>query len=98
MNGDLHIPEGLGSILKSIDAVTQKGVEVGAPADIQAHLSTLMRMAAFSLAALAPLPKCQLGSPHKDIQTSCDPSGNLRLECLHSPTHCWDLNGHRCSC
>jgi hypothetical protein len=98
MDEDLILPAALVSILQSIDAVVQKGSQSGATPEIQVHLTSLMRMASLSVVALSGLPKCQLASPHKDIQTGFDSSGNLRLECLHSPMHCWDLTGHQGPC
>lgn len=98
MYGELSLQPGLVRILKSIDAVAQTGNEAGTPTEVQIHLTSLMHVAALSVSALSGLPKCQLASPHKDIQTAFDAHGNLRLECLHSPMHCWDLNGHQGPC
>ncbi len=95
---DLTIPPAIASILKSIEGVVRARATVGASTDMQVHVYGLMRIAAQSVAALAGLPRCQLAHPHADIQTAFDSNGNLRLECLHTPMHCWDLNGHAGPC
>jgi hypothetical protein len=53
----------------------------------------------FLAASGAVLPSCTLAPPPEDIFVSIDArTRSLRLECKHSPPHCWDMNGTPGSC
>ena len=95
---DLTISPAVTSILTSIGNVTVQGGAAGVSTELQVHVAGLMRIAALSVATVGGLPPCQLASPHTSIQTGYDSQGNLRFECLHTPMHCWDLNGHKGRC
>jgi hypothetical protein len=95
---NLPIPRAVSAILESIGEVARRAAIAGAGTVMQAHVHGLMQIAARSVLALGGLPQCQLAHPHADIQTGFDSRGNLRLECLHTPMHCWDLNGHMGPC
>jgi hypothetical protein len=95
---DITIPPALTAILKRIGEAAVTTTEAEGGTALQAHVSGVMRVAAYSVAAFAGLPPCQLASPHAGIQTAFDSQGNLRFECLHTPMHCWDLEGHKGTC
>jgi hypothetical protein len=98
MNTDLELRPELAEILHSIGQVAATTARVRAPSEVQTHVESFVRMSSMAVLVASGLPQCQLASPHKPIQSGFDKHGNLRLECLHSPTHCWDLNGHKASC
>jgi hypothetical protein len=98
MSTDLEIPTGISELFLSIDAVCRTSTRSGVSADMRTHVLSLMQVAATSVAAFSGFPKCQLATPHAVVQTAYDASGNMRLECLHSPTHCWSLSGAKGVC
>lgn len=93
---DLVLSTDLTDLLESMGKVVEKGDVSGGV--VKRYVHGFMQAAASGVAALAGLPKCQLASPHEDILTGYDSGGNLRLECMHSPQHCWDLGGRRGKC
>lgn len=98
MNQDIEIPQDLTKILESINAVVRAARDAPTSELIRDHVADAMRLAALSTLAVTALPQCQLGHPHTSIKTGYDPSGNLRLECLHYPQHCWTLAGVKTMC
>jgi len=98
MNENLDLPEHLRQVLHKLAETQATARQFGASDEVQRYLSRMLKDLAFNVSVISGLPKCQLASPHKDIQTGYDSAGNLRLECLHAPMHCWDLSGNRKSC
>lgn len=95
---NLEIPAGVTTILETFAVSLDQTRASGAAAALQAHIVGLIHMAAASVVSIAGLPQCQIAYPHQNIQVGFDSSHNLRLECLHSPRHCWTLSGTQCSC
>src|SRR5258708_21740630 len=98
MNGNLDLPEHLREILRKLAETQTTARQFGASDEVQRCVDRVLNDVAFNVSVISGLPKCQLSSPHRDIQTGYDSVGNLRLECLHAPMHCWDLAGNRKSC
>jgi hypothetical protein len=98
MNDNLEVPPDLATILEGIDSVARTARGTTVSDLLRDHVADAMRLASLSLVAVTGLPQCQLGHPHSTIKTGYDPSGNLRLECLHSPQHCWSLTGIKTTC
>lgn len=97
MSDNLVIPPEITEILLRIDEVSKASGKSDVSKEVRVHVQSMMQMAGTSLAAIS-LPPCQLASPHTSIQVGYDSAGNFRLECLHSPTHCWNLSGFKCTC
>lgn len=98
---DLQTPKDLTGILKQISAVATAGAKSAVLDAVQQMVPTLMFSAAASLltASGVSLPPCDLEPPPKDIFMTIDArTKGLRLECKHTPPHCWDLDGNATSC
>lgn len=98
---DLQLPNELAGILKQISAVAAAGAKSAVVESVQLMVPTLMFSAAASVLAAAgvPLPPCDLRTPPKDIFMTLDArTKGLRLECKHTPPHCWDLEGNPTKC
>jgi len=95
---DLNVPHERTRLLERINEVTAASTMQGLGGGLKLHTQSLMAMAASSIVSMASLPKCQFASPHTNIHVGYDATGNLRLECLHSPTHCWSLDGVKGRC
>jgi hypothetical protein len=98
---NLQWPTGLDDLLKQISLVIAKGATPYLGDVVQKIVPTMMVSAAQTLLAAsgAVLPSCTLAPPPEDIFISMDArTKSLRLECKHSPPHCWNLNGTSGSC
>jgi hypothetical protein len=100
-NLNLNLPGGLAGVLKEISSVSVLGSTSLTIDVIQDMVPTLMFSAAASLLAAAgvSLPPCDLLAPPEDIYMTIDAkTKRLRLECKHTPPHCWDLSGNSTTC
>lgn len=98
---DLKLPAGLAEVLTQISLVIAKGAAPEVGDLVQKIVPTMMVSAAQTLLAAsgAVLPPCTLDPPPEDIFVSIDArTKRLRLECKHSPPHCWDWTGTPGSC
>ena len=98
MSNDLEIPIAVTEMWLKMDAVCKTSARKDVSPVMRTHVLSLMQIAATSVAALSGLPECPLASPHAPVQIAYDASGNMRLECLHVPTHCWSLSGAKGTC
>ena len=106
---DLRLPDDARELLTHIDSAVRVSHKMRRPFlayDPTPEPTQWHRWAAFNSlvaaanSALASINvKCPFASPPADINTKFDTAtGNLRLECMHSPQHCWTLNGTRTRC
>ncbi len=98
---DLELPPGLGEVLKQIVSVTMIAEQPHVIGLVQQLLPALMFSSAQTLMTVlgASLPKCNIISPPKDVFVTIDSTThNYRMECKHSPPHCWELSGKNTSC
>lgn len=97
---DLNLPSGLVEVLTQISLVIAKGAAPSVGDVVQKIVPTMMVSAAQTLlAASGAVPPCTLAAPPEEIFATMDArTKKLRLECKHSPPHCWDWNGDPGSC
>jgi|HubBroStandDraft_1064217.scaffolds.fasta_scaffold81711_2 hypothetical protein len=98
---NLKLPPGLSDILLQLSLVIARGAAPYVGDLLQQIIPTMMVSAAqtFLAASGAVLPQCPLAPPPVDTFVSIDArTKSFRIECKHSPPHCWDLNGKPGTC
>lgn len=98
---NLKLPPGLGDILLQLSLVIARGAAPYVGDVLQKIVPTMMVSAAQTLlaAAGAVLPACPLAAPPVGTFISIDArTKGMRIECKHSPPHCWDMNGKAGTC
>jgi hypothetical protein len=98
---NLKLPAGLGDILMQLSLVIARGAAPYVGDILQKIVPTMMVSAAQTLLAAsgAALPQCPLAPPPVDTFISIDArTKSFRIECKHSPPHCWNMDGKPGTC